>query len=120
MSDWTVDDLDEIIYTRDIIDRIESLQDRDDLDESETQELADLESFANEYASGISDWEYGESLIRDDHFVTYAQELADDIGAIDLNAHWPLSYIDWDAAADALKQDYTEVELRGITYWTRA
>lgn len=124
MTDWTIDDLDEIIDTRDIIERIETLQAREDdesdpLDDGERQELADLEAFANEHAGYIPDWQYGETMVRDDYFVTYAQELADDIGAIDKDAGWPVAYIDWDAAADALRQDYTEVELRGVTYWTR-
>jgi len=124
VADWTIDDLDEIIDTRDIIERTEALQAREDdesdpLDDGERQELADLEAFANEYAGYIPDWQYGETMVRDDYFVTYAQELADDIGAIDKEAAWPVSYIDWDRAADALRMDYTEVELRGVTYWTR-
>lgn len=125
MTNWTIDDLDEIIDTRDIIERIEALQTRDvpdsddPLDEFELQELLDLRAFEDEYAGYIPDWQYGETLIRDDYFVTYAQELAEDIGAIDKDAGWPTAYIDWDAAADALRQDYTEVELRGTSYWTR-
>ena len=69
---------------------------------------------------GITDWEYGETLIREDYFTEYAQQLAEDIGAIDSNASWPLSYIDWGRAANALKQDYTEVSYRGTTYYARA
>lgn len=69
--------------------------------------------------AGLADWEYGETLIREDYFVQYAQELADDIGAVDKDAVWPTSFIDWDAAAEALKQDYTEVTYRGTTYYSR-
>lgn len=49
----------------------------------------------------------------------HAQELADDIGAIDRNATWPCNCIDWDEAAEQLQQDYTEVDFDGVTYWVR-
>lgn len=79
-----------------------------------------LESIEEIESAGLADWEYGETLIREDYFTEYAQELAADIGAVDKDASWPNSYIDWNAAADALKMDYTEVEYRGTTYYARA
>lgn len=109
----------DVIDSRDIIERIDDLEARDDLDEYETVELADLLAFAAEAEGYISDWKYGESLIRDSYFVEYAQELADDIGAVSKDASWPNSYIDWDAAAEALQQDFTSIELRGVTFWAR-
>src|SRR4051812_28779587 len=100
------------------LEALESSSGRPDDDEQEAREiLAAIDALAD---VGISDWQYGEALIRDDYFIEYAQELADDIGAIDANASWPLTYIDWEAAAGALKQDYTEVEYRGTTYYVRA
>ena len=36
----------------------------------------------------------------------YAQDLAESIGAIDSDASWPLSYIDWERAARDLMMDY--------------
>ena len=68
---------------------------------------------------GVEDWEYGAHFIREDCFTEYAQELAEDIGAMARSLAWPLSYIDWDAAADALKMDYTTVEYLGRTYYVR-
>ena len=68
---------------------------------------------------GIEDWEYGAQLIREDAFTEYAQQLAEDIGAIDPDASWPLSYIDWDRAADALKMDYSIVTFLGHDYYVR-
>jgi chromosome segregation ATPase len=56
------------------------------------------------------------TLIHDDYFQTYAQQVAEDIGAIDPKAQWPLNHIDWDAAADALRQDYTVYEWGDETY----
>jgi hypothetical protein len=62
---------------------------------------------------------YPLSMIRDDYFVSYAQELAEDIGAIDVNASWPARCIDWDQAARELQMDYSTVEFDGVTYWYR-
>lgn len=60
-----------------------------------------------------------ETLIREDCFKEYAQELAHDLGAMEY-ASWPYCHIDWDAAAKALKQDYTEVTYDGDTWLVRA
>ena len=61
----------------------------------------------------------GDGLIPEDEWVAYAQQLAEDIGAIDSNAQWPLSYIDWDAAAEALAQDYETATFEGTDYYYR-
>lgn len=71
-------------------------------------------------ASGYGDWEYGETLIRDRYFEEYAQDLASDIGALDKADRWPLTHIDWSAAAKELAQDYTEIDVGGFTYLMRA
>lgn len=128
---------DDVIDSRDVIARIEELREeiaeiegedfdaakvggQDDPVSSELRdELAALEALADEASNYAEDWPHGETLIRDSYFVQYAQELADDIGAIDRNAKWPLSCIDWDKAADELKVDYTEVDYDGVSYWIR-
>lgn len=83
------------------------------------EELATLRKLAEDGANYADDWEYGVTLIRDSYFQEYAEELADDIGAIDKKAGWPLNCIDWEAAADQLKMDYTAIEFDGVTYWVR-
>ena len=65
------------------------------------------------------DWSFGATLIADSYFITYAQEFADDIGAINSEAAWPLYHIDWNAAARDLQQDYTSVTIDGRDYWIR-
>jgi len=40
--------------------------------------------------------------------------------AAELSQVWPFSYIDWEAAADALRQDYLMVDFDGVNYWIRA
>ena len=109
---------DEMIDSRDVIARIEELVDDEDRDEADNDELKALQALADE-AGGNSEWDYGEVLIADHYFKTYAQQLAEDIGAIDSNASWPLTRIDWEAAANDLKVDYTEVDFDGESYWIR-
>jgi hypothetical protein len=90
-----------------------------DANPDEAEELAALEALAKEAEGYCSDWDSGAQLIRDSYFEDYAQELADDIGAIDSDAKWPLNCIDWTQAARELQQDYTSVEFGDVTYWVR-
>lgn len=88
-------------------------------DESEEgQELKALKELQDQ-AEGYSDWTHGATLIRDSYFQTYAEELASDIGAVDKDAAWPTNRIDWEAAADDLKVDYSTVDFDGVDYWVR-
>jgi hypothetical protein len=114
-----IDNGQDIIDSRDIIARIEELDSLDERDEDEAKELTILRKVADQ-GEGYGDWEYGEGLIRESYFETYAQELAEDIGAIGKDMQWPLSHIDWEAAAEELKMDYTEIDFDGITYYMRA
>jgi len=93
---------------------------RDELnawDEENAAELAALNAFI---AQGSDEWEYGEALVRDSYFIAYAQDFAEDIGAIDADAGWPARCIDWERAARELRMDYTSAEFDGVTYWFRA
>jgi hypothetical protein len=66
------------------------------------------------------DWRHGEALILDSHFENYARELAEDIGMVDKSDQWPNRCIDWEQAAEELKQDYSSFEIDGYTYWMRS
>lgn len=92
-----------------------------DLDEDEAEELASLRTLA-EQGKGYGDWAYGETLIRYSYFETYAEEFAEDIGDMSSKAAqaWPFRHIDWEAAADELKQDYTSLDFDGVEYWMRS
>lgn len=133
---------DDLIDSRDVIERINELSEtRDELlyqiDAAEDKEEAEAAKIAledweesdeglelkvllklQEEAEG-GDWEYGETLIRDSYFEQYAQDFAEEIGAVDRDAQWPANHIDWEAAADELKQDYTCVDYDGVDYWIR-
>lgn len=90
-------------------------------DPDDVEELAVLKALAEE-AESSPDWIYGEVLIRDSYFREYAEQLADDIGAINPTRvyNWPLRHIDWDKAAEELKADYFSVDFLGVTYWIRS
>lgn len=66
----------------------------------------------------LGDW-YPVTLVRDSYFREYAQELAEDIGVIDVSGAWPSYCIDWDRASRYLQVDYTSVNYNGATYWYR-
>lgn len=117
---------DDCIDSRDVIKAIEELEDtvsQDDIDRliesDEATELVALRDLARQ-GEGCADWLHGEQLIRDSYFVTHAQEMAEEIGAIPDNATWPRNYIDWEKAASALQMDYTSVDFGGVTYWIRS
>ena len=135
---------DDIIDSRDVIARIEDLEDAlrdledaadDAADDSaraaeilaeidawkageDGQELNALQALAAEAADYADDWQHGATLISLEYWPTYAQELVEDIG--DLPRNIP-SYIviDWEATAGNLQADYTEVDFDGATYLVR-
>lgn len=115
----TIDNSADVIYSRDVIERIEYLEDPYERDEEEDAEYKALVALQDEAEGYSEDWRHGAALIRDSYFTEYAQDLAEDIGAIGKDLAWPACHIDWDAAADALKQDYTSVDFDGVTYWVR-
>lgn len=123
----TVDEItsEDVVDSRDLIELRDTVQawlddderDPDAYDEDEARMIvAAVDAFE---AAGVADWQYGEAFIRDSYFEDHARELAEDIGAISGDEAWPLSYIDWEAAAEALQMDYTSVEVNGVTFWAR-
>ena len=129
---------DDLIDVRDIIERIETLEalrepgpvdlgseeDNEADQDSLFAELASLEALMAELCGngGDEQWRgdwYPITMIRDSYFRDYAQELAEDIGAINAQATWPNNCIDWDQAARELRMDYTSVDFDGVTYWVR-
>lgn len=134
-----ISNTDEIIDSRDVIERIEELEsdletlkeeyDGDDEDkrglvqieqdiEDVNIELKPLKALAGEASGYAPDWECGECLIHRDYFVKYCEELLEDIGA--LPAEIPgYIVIDMDATADNLEADYTTVDFDGQEYLIR-
>lgn len=150
---------DQVIDSRDVIERIEELEGErealteavasaqeavdgqekaDDVDETtqeetleeaeaallewtegdEGQELKALLALQDEAEGYAGDWKYGATLIREDYFPDYCQELVSDIGDLPKDIPGYL-VIDWDKTADNLRVDYTEVNFDGTTYLVR-
>jgi hypothetical protein len=136
-----IDNSQDIIDSRDIIERIEELQAERDAFETEgvdggaalraaaalweeqnpdeAEELATLEALADRL-DGCADWVYGATLVRKSHFHDYAQALAEDLGLVKAGAHWPNNCIDWEEAANQLEADYDEADYDGVAYMVRA
>lgn len=132
MTKTEISNSDDLIDSRDVIARIEHLEQlekpgpvdlgADDNEQPQDDlfaELRELRKLAEQCEGYADDWEYGEILIRDSYFEEYAQDLAEDIGAINPCATWPNNCIDWDQAAHELQMDYKSVSFGGVTYWIR-
>jgi len=116
-----ITDHDDIIDSRDVMDRIDWLEQEQDaltLNDDEEDELEALQALALE-GDNLSDWLDGVTLIRDSYFKEYAQDYADDCGYLAGTQSWPYDCIDWDRAARELQTDFISIEFDGITYWTR-
>lgn len=74
--------------------------------------VEEIEGYADEHVRDVY-------LIPEDEFPAHAKELAIDTGAINDNLDWPIRHIDWRAAAEELKDDYTSIEISGRTFWYR-
>lgn len=82
----------------------------------DSAELKELEALKD----SLPEWECNETLIPEGEFVEYAQQLASDLGCMENADSWPSTHIDWDAAANDLKNDYYEIEYQGETYLVRS
>lgn len=122
----------DIIDSRDVIERLRELErdkpedwqpeaERDDDSEEwdEGDEYEALTALAEE-GETLSEWEDGVALIRESYFEDYARQLADDLGLLPDSDSWPCNCIDWEQAAEQLKQDYTTVEFGDETYYARS
>lgn len=133
----TISNSDDVIDSRDLIDRMKDLEDERDTFASDYQgegdgegvwadenpddaaELAILQA-VYEQGEGSPDWVHGETMIRETYFKTYAEETANDCGMIPDDLKWPLTCIDWDRAAEELRFDYFEIDFDGVAYLIRA
>ena len=125
----TISPYDDLIDSRDVISAIKELDQliadaikAEEIEYSnehpEYDDLIALQSLQDEAESSL-DWQYGERLIRDSYFTDYAEQIANDLVSGDFN-QWPLTLIDWEAAAEKLKMDYYSVDYGGFEYWIRA
>jgi hypothetical protein len=85
-------------------------------DEIVLSTLERLRDAYDEITSNSGDGRHAD-LIPTDNFTEYAQQYADDIHGV--SSGWPFDHIDWDAAADDLMMDYTEITIEGVSYLYR-
>ncbi len=121
-----VSNREDTLDSRDINDRYQELLDAvadEDYDHEDDEQVAEeLEILSELISDGENyseDWLHGATLIHEDYFKTYAQELAEDVGYGDHTDSWPYNCIDWEKAANELKMDYTEVDFDGVAYYVR-
>jgi hypothetical protein len=124
-----IDNTQNVIDSRDILDRIEELEYMDNLTEDESSEIRALKEIV-EQCEECSDWKYGEALIRESFFTEYAQQLVEDCATPEYRCgaplpnmtEWPWNVkgaitINWELIAESLKQDYEEVNFDGVIYY---
>jgi len=120
---------DDVIDSRDVISRIEELEnelgywleEEDGSSEDEWEDFDELESLRNlqGQAEGYSeDWTYGAQLVNESYFVEHVKEMLVDCGSIPNNVP-DYVVINWDETADNIKVDYTEVDFDGVAYFLR-
>ena len=122
METHTLDEADELVRLQSAIWTAEDgteYAESGDWDEGIETEWREHKALIDE-AEGYGDFRDGETLIRDDHFEDYAQELAEDLGLLKDTSSWPYTCIDWEQAAEELKQDYSSFEFGSTTYWMRS
>ena len=131
MTTTTIMNDQDIIDSRDIIERIEELKELiegegcEDACTEYKLELAMLEDLADQGQSESSDWVHGETLIRRSYFVDYTEELINDCYEMPKQMHsgdWPFRHmtIDYEAAAKELEQDYSSIDFDGVEYLIRS
>lgn len=133
MQTQTLDLTADMIDIRDIIARVEELEDvQSDYDadvfgrqwpEEERQELASLTAILNELKGygGDEQWRgdwYPITLIADSYFTDYTRDLLDDCGMIPRDIPDYIE-IDWQATARNIRVDYSSIDIDGVTYWYR-
>lgn len=90
-------------------------------DDENGEDLEALRKLNEDGEGATREWIHGETLIREDYFPEYAEELCKDIGDIPRELPWYIAnHIDWEGVAGELKADYTEIDFYGDTYLIRA
>lgn len=106
--------------------------DTEDFSEDERDEAREaLEAYASaldrlgvDYEDGAESlaaaWEEldGPTMIREPHWENYVEEYLKELGYLPRDLAWFIE-IDWSATAENVRQDYTDVELDGVTYYIR-
>jgi len=85
-------------------------------------DVEDLESLICFYdeLSQYGDFKYGETIIREDYWVEYCEELCKEVDGIPKDLPWYIAnHIDWEGVAKEIAMDYTYVTYDGEDYYIR-
>ena len=118
---FTLNNIDDIIDVRDVIERFEELDILTAMDNKDAKEHALLFDLLDDLKGngGDEQWRgdwYPSTLIRDTYFNEAMDEMLEDIG--DLPKNLP-SYLTICIDYKALQMDYSCTEINGVTYWYR-
>lgn len=123
----TITNENNIIDSRDIIERLEELSSYDlsDLSEDDLEELRTLKALADEAEPESQDWVNGEALIRRSYWVQYVEDLIHDCYPMPKEMHsgqWPYRHmnIDYEDAARELESNYASINFDGVEYLIRS
>jgi hypothetical protein len=83
------------------------------------EELEKIRELTEDLSDADDDFEDGIILIAEENFTAYCKDLVEDIGDAPVLPTYMVVDIDWDATADNLRVDYSEVEFHGNTYLYR-
>lgn len=112
-----INNLDNVIDSRDVIDAISELENEENLSEADEVLLQELKLLASE-CENYCDWEHGETLIRYSHWVDYVQEMLEDCGSVPRDMPWYIA-VDWETTANNISHDYHQVDFGDVTYYIR-
>ncbi len=140
MTTKSISPSDDVIDSRDVIDRIAELESEKESmlegcpeseygnsdnpiwkeweESDEAEELKFLQTLVDELEDYCVDWKYGVTIIHQDYFTEYTEEMLKECGYLpnDLPS-W--IEIDMEKTAENVKVDYTEAEYNGVTYYAR-
>ncbi len=77
-----------------------------------------INGFCEELENHCPDLLHGATVIHEDYFMEYCQDLLDDCGNIPKNFPTWIE-IDWNKTTENMKVDYSGVEYNGETYYIR-
>jgi len=115
----TISNNDDIIDSRDVIARIDWLYDSFQPGDPEEAEYLSLTALAEQGENDAEDWLYGATLIRYSYFTDYARDYVTEIYGESVGNVPDWVVVDWEATAENLATDYTELTFDGVTYLVR-
>jgi hypothetical protein len=148
MYDPTPDVDDDVIDSRDVIQRIANLIDAiDEIDQDDednpgeredlVRELEQMQALRDAAEPNTDEWDDGATMVRESYWVDYVREMCHDCGYFDNRGHgpntrysngsigpdwnaWPYKHIDWEGVAEELgSTDYCTFEWEGVTWYIR-